>query len=55
MSASYALDTKQNFNGNELTAVLTTTDASGLEGVAAKFFVEAYTSIGNRVATSNVW
>ena len=54
MSASYALDTKQNFNGNELTAVLTTTDASGLEGVAAKFFVEATQAL-EIVSTSNVW
>merc|ERR1711871_897695 len=40
---------KQNFNNNELTAVLTTSEAGGLADVAAKFFIEAYTSVGSRI------
>lgn len=47
--ASYALSIKQNFNGNELTAVLTTAEANGLSSIAAKYFIEAYTSIGSRI------
>jgi hypothetical protein len=47
--ATYALSIKQNFNNNELTAVLTTSEAGGLADVAAKFFIEAYTSVGSRI------